>query len=176
MGQKWERSSLGKDAGLQTHAGLGLTRPSSACSWVPQNCPAFRRGTYNQGIICRYQNLERENNFPSQSLQRGLGLPPQGLLSHATRCPHTCQPMLLGWGGAAEVGKCLLSSCQMVLSSLSNLGASGRAITEDLRLKNRARLAKPRQGSHSSQDQVELRSFGPWPHTVSQLATGLALL
>lgn len=84
--------------------------------------------------------------------------------------------MLLGWGGAAEVGKCLLSSCQMVLSSLSNLGASGRAITEDLRLKNRARLAKPRQGSHSSQDQVELRSFGPWPHTVSQLATGLALL
>lgn len=160
----------------ETHAGLGLTRPSLACSWVPQNCPAFRRGTYNQGIIHSYQNPGRDDNFPSQSLQGGLGSPPQGLLSHATRCPHVCQPAMMGWGGAAEVDKCLLGSWQMVLSSLSNLGASGRAITEDVRLKNRARMAKPRQGSPSSQDQAELRFFGPWSHTVSQPATGLALL
>ena len=118
----------------ETHAGLGLTRPSLACSWVPQNCPAFRRGTYNQGIIHSYQNPERDDNFPSQSLQGGLGSPPQGLLSHATRCPHVCQPVMMGWGGAAEVDKCLLGSWQMVLGSLSNLGASGRAITEDVRL------------------------------------------
>lgn len=163
---------MGKDAGL----GLGLTRPSSACSWDPKNCPAFRRGTYNLGIICSYQNLERENNFASWSLQGGLGSPPQGLLSHATRCPHMCQPAMLAWGGAAEVDKRLLGSWQMVLSSLSNLGASGRAITEDLRLKNIARMAKPRRGSPSSQDQAELRSVGPWPHTVSQPATGLVLL
>lgn len=87
-----------------------------------------------------------------------------------------CQPAMLAWGGAAEVDKRLLGSWQMVLSSLSNLVASGRAITEDLRLENRARTAKPRQGSPSSQDQAELRSVGPWPHTVSQPAIGLALL
>lgn len=87
---------VGKDAGLQTHAGLGLTRPSSSLLWVPQNCPAFRGAPYNQGIICRYQNLEQENNFPSQSLQR-VRLATQGIShmlpdapTHASQC---C------WGG-----------------------------------------------------------------------------
>ena len=110
----------------------------------PQELPAFRRGTCNLGIICSYQNLERENNFPSWSLQGGLGSPPQGLLSHATRCPHMCQPAMLAWGGAAEVDKRLLGSWQMVLSSLSNLGASGRAITEDLRLNGQTKTRKPK--------------------------------
>lgn len=80
-----------------------------------------------------------------------------------------------GVGGAAEVGKCLLSSCQMVLSSLSNLGrVAGPSQKFETEEQSQTGQTKTRQPQFSGPSGAEI--FGPWPHTVSQLATGLALL